>query len=392
MPSLSRLAALTRALSLLALSAPLLTPMSAVAANDKDLAELKTLIQQMRNDYEQRISELEKRLVSAEKTVAERPVSPPVPMPAAATPVARANAFNPAIGLVLNGAYRSVSDPAGGDVPGFPGGSESGRGASGFSLGESELSFAADIDDRFQGKLTFALADEDGATKVELEEAYLRSQVGDGMRVQAGRFLSDIGYLNPQHAHADDFADRPLPYRMMLNGAYKDDGVSFAWVAPTDTYLELGGEYLRGGQYPAGGANDRGKGAWTAHLKLGDDVGISNSWQAGLSYLDTRPSGRQTGTPGAADSFTGDSRLWIADAIWKWAPNGDPSSRNLTLQGEFFWRDEDGNFTPNGGTAIPYSAQQTGWYAQAVYQFMPQWRIGARTSTLSADDPKEERV
>ncbi|MCB1734858.1 MAG: hypothetical protein H6981_07465 [Gammaproteobacteria bacterium] len=381
---------LARALGTLALTAPLFFPMSAEAASDADIAELKTLIKQMRSDYEQRISTLESRLVAAEKKVAApEPVAvAPLPdVPPTPTPVARANAFNPAIGLVLNGTYRVFSDPAGGDIPGFPGGEEAGRAAEGFSLGESELSFAADVDDRFQGKLTFSLADNDGATSVELEEAFLTTTIADGARVQAGRFLSGIGYLNTQHTHADDFADRPLPYRMMLNGVYKDDGLGISWVAPTDTFLEIGGEYLRGGQYPAAGAGDRGKGAWTAHVKLGDDVGISNSWQAGLSYLDTRPIGRQTGTPGAEDSFSGDSRLWVADAVWKWAPNGDPSARNLELQGEYFWRDESGEFAPNGSAAIPYSGKQKGWYAQAVYQFMPQWRIGARTSALKADDP-----
>ena len=384
MPSIYSRVAMARALCTLAVSSSVFTPLPAFAATEQDVAQLKAMVQQLRNDYEKRISDLETRLAAAEKKNAAPPAQvPSVAMPKP-TPVARANAFNPGIGVVLNGAYRSFSDPNGGDVPGFPGGGESGRGSDGFSLGESELSMAADIDDRFQGKLTFSLADDGGATSLELEEAFIVTQLGDGARLQAGRLLSDIGYLNPRHTHTDDFADRPLPYRMMLNGAYKDDGVGFAWVAPTDTYVELGGEYLRGEQFPAAGASDHGKGAWTAHLKVGDDVGISNSWQAGLSYLDTRPDGRSND---AGDSFTGDSKLWIADAVWKWAPNGDPTLRNLKLQGELFWRDEDGMFTPSGAAAIPYAGKQRGWYAQAVYQFMPQWRVGVRTSGLKADDP-----
>lgn len=392
MPSIPMRVVIGRAL---AVSAPLmtctlgLTPQSAFAASDGDIAELKAMIGQMRADYEQRINQLEQRLADAEqaRSQVEQP-APPVSIPAPApTPAAAANAFNPGIGLVLNGAFRSFSDPAGGDVPGFPAGEEAGRGNEGFSLGESELSFAADIDDRFQGKLTFSLADDGGTTNVELEEAYIATAIGDGANVQAGRFLSNIGYMNSRHTHTDDFSDRPLAYRMFLNGAYKDDGLGFSWVAPTDTFIELGGEYLRGAQYPAGGASDRGKGAWTAHVKIGDDLGISNSWQAGLAVLDTQPEGRQTGAAGAEDSFTGNSKLWVLDGVWKWAPNGDPTSRNLTLQGEYFHRNESGDFTPNGGAATAYSANQSGWYAQAVYQFMPQWRIGARTSTLNADDP-----
>ncbi len=382
--------AMARVCGSLAISTSVFLPMVSHAASDQDVAELKAMIQQLRHDYEARIDTLEARLTQAEKAEAptqseqpSQPVSLPAPTP---TPVAAASAFNPSIGVVLSGALRSYSNPAG-NVPGFLGGGESAPGAEGLSLGESEISLSADIDNRFSGKLTASLADDDGETSIELEEAFLEAAIGNGMRLKGGRFLSNIGYLNPRHAHTDDFADRPLPYRLMLNGAYKDDGVGFAWVAPTDRYLEFGGEYLRGGQFPAAGAGHAGMGAWTAYLTLGDDIGFSGSWQAGLSYLDARADERLSGDPGAEDSFSGDSHLWIADAIWKWAPNGDPTLRNFKLQGEFFWRDEDGDFTPNGGTALPYSGRQRGWYVQAVYQFMPQWRFGSRIAGLNADDP-----
>ena len=31
-------------------------------------------------------------------------------------------------------------------------------------------------------------------------------------------------------AHADDFADRPLPYRVFLNKAYNDDGLEASYL------------------------------------------------------------------------------------------------------------------------------------------------------------------
>ena len=38
------------------------------------------------------------------------------------------------------------------------------------------------------------------------------------------------------------------------------------------------------------------------------------------------------------------------------------------------------------GAALPsgYSSRQSGWYAQAVYQFMPQWRAGYRYDRLDS--------
>jgi hypothetical protein len=39
----------------------------------------------------------------------------------------------------------------------------------------------------------------------------------------------------------------------------------------------------------------------------------------------------------------------------------------------------------SSGTPLTYNAKQKGWYAQAVYQFMPRWRAGLRTDRLKAD-------
>ncbi len=79
------------------------------------------------------------------------------------------------------------------------------------------------------------------------------------------------------------------------------------------------------------------------------------------------------------DTFKGTERLGIFDAVYKWAPNGNPVERNLKLQGEFMLGEADGRF--NG---ISDTQQQRGFYVQAVYQFMPQWRIGVREDAVWA--------
>jgi hypothetical protein len=53
---------------------------------------------------------------------------------------------------------------------------------------------------------------------------------------------------------------------------------------------------------------------------------------------------------------------------------------NVKLQGEYFLRQESGLF--NG---INYDGRQNGFYVQSVYQFMPQWRVGARYDQVSAN-------
>ncbi len=67
-----------------------------------------------------------------------------------------------------------------------------------------------------------------------------------------------------------------------------------------------------------------------------------------------------------------------------------PGDRNLKLQFEYFKRDEEGSVElENSGPPLEtttYKGEQTGWYAQAVYQFMPQWRVGVRYDQLEADN------
>jgi hypothetical protein len=74
------------------------------------------------------------------------------------------------------------------------------------------------------------------------------------------------------------------------------------------------------------------------------------------------------------------------DFIWKWAPNGNPKQTNFKFQTEYFTRDEDGTLDPaSSGTPLSYNGKQKGWYTQAVYQFMPRWRVGLRYDQLKAN-------
>src|SRR5690606_28387110 len=102
-------------------------------------------------------------------------------------------------------------------LPGFQSGGEAGAPDQGFSLGHTELSLSASIDDRFYGQAAVALHEHDGATETELEEAFVETLGLDhGLTVKAGRFFSQLGYLNGQHEHAWDFADAPLVYMALF--------------------------------------------------------------------------------------------------------------------------------------------------------------------------------
>ena len=343
----------------------LLLPAAASAATDQELAEIRGQIRELREAYEARIQALERRLKEAEEkaTRTPAPVAAVAPPPAAASvPATASNAFNPALSMVLQGRYANLSqDPSSFAIAGFAPRGEIGPGPRGFSLAESEITMRANVDHKFGGVLTFALSPED---TVSVEEAYgpMIAPV-HGVTPKFGRFLSGIGYLNEQHQHAWDFVDAPLAYQAFLGGAFRNDGVQLKWLAPTEHYVELGAEAGNGNAFPGTGTSRNGLGSAAAYVHTGGDIGESHSWRAGLSYLRTR-----------GDETTEAARLAIADFVWKWAPNGNPRERNFKLQGEYF-RQEQGAWRPKGG------------YVQAVYQFMPEWRIGARFDRL---DPAAE--
>jgi len=386
----------------------LAVPSLSLAATADDLAAIRDAIRQLeqrRQEDQARIEMLERRLSDADaqlRTVRSGQVSSPAstqPAPSASTTAMRrpttanlpaaarpgvtsgpsfgtrggsASAFNPAIGAVLQGTFSHFSRDPDNRVPGFMVGEEATIGDRGFSLGETEINLSASVDHLFYAEATLAHPREGG---VEVEEAFVQTTgLPWGLTVKGGRFFSGIGYMNEQHSHAWDFIDPALPYRVMLNTQYGDDGIQLRWLAPTEHFLEFGAEGFRGDSFPATATNN-GKGSVAAFVRTGGDFGASHSWLAGLSYLHADADNRATN----ADTFTGGSDLGIASLVYKWAPGGNPSERNLKLQGEFFYRDEDGTF--NG---LAYSGRQFGWYAHAVFQFMPQWRLGARYDQLSA--------
>jgi len=310
--------------------------------------------------------------------------------------VANQASFNPDISLTLDGRYGSYSNTSDYEIPGFMLGGEASRGGQGVNLGHNELSISSNIDDLFYGKLTTVIADHEGETEVELEEAYIETiALGNGTAVKAGRFYSDIGYLNNQHPHAWDFADEPLVYRGLFGSQLIDDGLQLSWLVPTDTYFKLGFEATRGARFPAGGAANDGNGAYAAFAKFGGDLGVSQAWQLGFSHwradIENRASASHEHDAGVAEvpSYSGESSLNAIDFVWKWSPNGNNREQNLKIQTEYFVRDEDGRVELAGSSPLEsttYQGEQTGWYLQSVYQFMPRWRIGYRYDRLDSDN------
>jgi len=335
-------------------------------------------IQQLKEEYNQRLITLENKQI--ESTSINN----------------NANAFNPQLSFILDGQFTTYqNNPEDYELPGFVVGGEAGLKPEGFSLGHTEITASANIDDKFFGKSTLVIHQEEGETEVELEEAFIQTTaMPKGFSVKAGRFFSSIGYVNQQHPHAWDFADAPLVYSALWGNSYKDNGVQASWIAPTDIYFELGAEALSGAGFPAGGEVSSDVGSQVLFANVGGDFDESQSWKVGVSFHQADVVAREAGGHAHGEevtevpSFSGDSETIGLNFIYKWAPNGNYRDRNFKFQGEIFSRDEEGTVEMLGSNPLEQSeikGEQGGYYLQTVYQFKPQWRVGGRYDHLNSD-------
>ena len=377
-----------------------------------EVADLQQILIEMKNDYENRIAELEKRLDRAERSVqrTNRDVDQAMEIAeeaaiSATAGVSSPNIYNPAIGAVLVARYANIDS-----------------GNSGFSLGESEINMKASVDSRFFGNLTMALEDEGGETEVAVEEAWIQTiGLSNGLTLLGGRYFSGVGYLNKFHRHADDFGDRPLPYQEFLGGQYTPDGLQLRWIAPTSLLLEFGTELNWGNNFPSTGQSTTSPDAWTFFANVGGDIGVSHSWQLGLLYLSangtvqgqglrspfhhsiihcsTACQMNATAPGGVIGRFNGDSDISGLDFVWKWAPDGNSTIQNFKFQGEYFSRNTKGYFNRhlwpgNYGPSFDYTPyepsfrndDQDGWYLQGIWQFQQGWRIGYRHDKVHSNN------
>ena len=308
--------------------------------------------------------------------------------------------FNPKIGLLLNGKYHKSSNKDDEFNPaGFQLGNHSHSAPQGFSLYESELSLSADIDDLFSLNSNIIFADEDGEDKVEIEELYAQtSKLPYGLSLKIGRFLPNIGYLNSNHLHTDNFANRSIAFRSFLGNHYFDDGAQLSWLLPTSFYNEIGFGLFSGRNFPASGRDKNGTPVKSAFFKTGGNL-LNGEIQLGASYLSSKTGETDRQSIHSHDgeqeinAFSGESNLFIADLKYSFSLSDNIKENEVMIQGEYFKRDEKGAYSLVHDNTIEeegnINTAQSGYYAQAIYKFLPKWRVGYRYSKLFGSKNKD---
>jgi hypothetical protein len=235
----------------------------------------------------------------------------------------------------------------------------------GFTVRTVDISFSGGFDPYFDSFANLALfIDNEGETKIELEEAFLQTKGQQGAlpQLRAGQFFTEFGLLNPTHIHDQTWLDQPFAVsRFFGPDGLRGQGLRLKWGnASTSPF-----SFLLGAQNAFGEtqASFRSSDEQFAQLPIG-----------GLTYVEQDIDGlEEIAFHGrAARSFSGPNWLLGLGASGAAGPNASgedgttiiggldvtftrelPGERRLTLQGEYLYRDyEVDRLNPAGGNDL----------------------------------------
>ncbi len=227
-------------------------PVAAQAAGQApaDAQGIRQAIDDLKKEFDARLSALEARLAAVEKPQAVAVPPPPAAAPpttAAVEPattgatggsVSNAKVFNPDIAVIgdfLGAVGKPNTDPANGILP-LPL----------FEMHESEAAFQAVVDPYARADFFISFGEEG----VDLEEGYITfTELPGGLLTKVGKFRAAFGKVNTLHNHVLPWTDRPLVTNNLVAGedGIDDAGISVARLIPNPWFfLEATGQVLRG--------------------------------------------------------------------------------------------------------------------------------------------------
>jgi hypothetical protein len=424
----------------------LCVPATVFASDSSDMAEVKRMIEQLKTDYEQKIEALEKRLQAAEKKAEAAASTAETAKQASARPAAKqkssgmgaitsGSAFNPQISVILDGNYyhddvdgegtellgmaEGINHAHGGGHDHDDHGHSHGTTEQGFNFRSAELVFSASVDNYFDAR-TMVVIDSDG--DVDLEEAWFQTRsLPYGLKVKAGKFLSDIGYANNQHPHNWDFTDQNLAYLNLLGDhGLRDTGIQVTWLPDWDHYTLFGVEVLQGDQEIFGtegddDGTDLGLSDWddgprlyTAFAKYAPDLGYDHALQLGIwgAWSDHQEVHGELEDEHEAHeeeheeeghtplhALDGDAWMWGLDVVYKYDAGGAYGKGDFKLQGEYIWQRKDLDLTYHDENPALVGSErkftEDGFYLQGLYGIAPRWQAGLRYDVVGLTNKLE---
>jgi len=260
----------------------------------------------------------------------------------------------------------------------------------GFNLNYAELSINAPVDPYFELFSTFHIAE----SSFEIEELYFTSNIYDGVSLKGGKFLSSFGRVNSQHLHYQDFADTPLVYSAILGShGLLEKGVNLNYTFSAPFYLNAGIELLYGENEQSFGVNSFEVGEFSEKeakspnlkvlfIKSSFDLDEQTSLLLGASYATGKSRIDHLEDEENAHAFAGDSDIYGVDLTIK---KYFSTHNYLKFQTEYLYRELDGfRYAIIADTAkqTKLAKEQGGYYAEVVYSFDKNHRVGVRYENL----------
>ena len=353
---------------------------------------------------EQKVRDLEDRLIALEGKVRTLQSAPPAPtQPAseaqpAAAPTAEA-AATPALAPAVPAETSPIQGQSqvvntGGPLPNYGGASSAAKalnpdisvigdfiGAAGntntpplatlqpfpsLQMHESEIGLQAIIDPYARGDFFMSFGEEG----VNLEEGYITfTALPGGFVAKVGKMRSAFGKVNMMHNHVLPWVDRPLVSTNLVGGEDGIDDAGFSveriLPAPKGIFLEATGQVFRGDSADVFTAANRSDVSTVAHLRGYKDLTESTNLDLGLSYA--RGHNDAMSLNGAAGDFV--TQLYGADATLRWKPLRRSIYHSFVGRGEFIWSQRQ---------QFPVEQRAFGFYTSADYQFGRRWFGGGR--------------
>jgi hypothetical protein len=365
------------------MAAALLAPQNAAAQGADQVPQIQQQIDQLRREFNDRLTALEAQLAALQggQPAAPAPPAAPQAQPAAAAPPAApttaevppgstgaggpagalpvygtsalgSKIFNPDIAVIgdfLGATGRNTVDPQ-----------------PALEMHESEASFQAIVDPYARADFFLSF----GENAVDLEEGFITLTALPGkFLAKVGKTRAAFGKVNTLHNHVLPWTDRPLVTRNLVDGeeGIDDAGISVSRLLPAGPlFLEATGEVYRGDSGDVFRSTKRGHLAYVGHLRGYHDITESTNVDLGASYAYGH---NPAGLIGDVDFGRFITKLFGVDATLRWRPLTRAIYHQFVGRSEVIWSNRE---QPGG------RQDSMGYYVSGDYQFARRWFVGGR--------------
>lgn len=326
--------------------------------------DLKSQLDALKADYEQRIKNLEDQIQQLQIQMLQGTTGEEAPAVAQQPAVQTIpGALNPAIAVVGNFVGRIDSK----DVPGETGELISDK----MNLREAEIDFRVPVDPYADGVLIASIESEfPGEFSTGVEEGYVNikklpflENTPLGLKFKVGRFRPAFGKINILHTHDLPTTFRPLVIEEFLGEeGFVQQGVSANFFIPTpwdeNSSMDATLQFMDGGDISLS-PQPTARASYLGHIRWFRNFDDANNVELGWSTYG-HPSGNGTGAALANDF----------DFLYRWKPLRMGESRSFLLGGEYL-------FVPKSTAAEDLTQIQDHSTPKGIYLFT-QWQLNRR--------------